>query len=179
LKEGIERGLREQGINHRSEIRPDAPPINLPYGDYGEHETAGMKRDRQRFTKLKQRLSKISGMPKDNKWVYDSIDDPYMSTEIAEHRELEYPVIKWNKGEEYAVLSNKSGKPLQDNKFSTKNPPKNIEYLQQFNNPEDALDYSEYKHTKEYGSHLFENDEHFKGLEKKFKHIKDPNTQYQ
>ena len=134
----------------------------------------------RKFTaKLKQRLSKISGMPKDNKWVYDSIDDPYMSTEIAEHRELEYPVIKWNKGEEYAVLSNKSGKPLQDNKFSTKNPPKNIEYLQQFNNPEDALDYSEYKHTKEYGSHLFENDEHFKGLEKKFKHIKDPNTQYQ
>ena len=59
LKEGIERGLREQGINHRSEIRPDAPPINLPYGDYGEHETAGMKRDRQRFTKLKQRLSKV------------------------------------------------------------------------------------------------------------------------
>ena len=134
----------------------------------------------QRYNaKLKQRLSKISGMPKDNKWVYDSIDDPYMSTEIAEHRELEYPVIKWNKGEEYAVLSNKSGKPLQDNKFSTKNPPKNIEYLQQFNNPEDALDYSEYKHTKEYGPHLFENDEHFKGLEKKFKHIKDPNTQYQ
>ena len=132
-----------------------------------------------KWSKLKQRLSKISGMPKDNKWVYDSIDDPYMSTEIAEHRELEYPVIKWNKGEEYAVLSNKSGKPLQDNKFSTKNPPKNIEYLQQFNNPEDALDYSEYKHTKEYGSHLFENDEHFKGLEKKFKHIKDPNTQYQ
>jgi len=64
LKEAIERGLREQGINHRSEIRPDAPPINLPYGDYGEHETAGMKRDRQRFTKLKQRLG-VTGMPKD------------------------------------------------------------------------------------------------------------------
>ncbi len=144
------------------------------------HRTHQEMMNPRKFTaKLKQRLSKISGMPKDNKWVYDSIDDPYMSTEIAEHRELEYPVIKWNKGEEYAVLSNKSGKPLQDNKFSTKNPPKNIEYLQQFNNPEDALDYSEYKHTKEYGPHLFENDEHFKGLEKKFKHIKDPNTQYQ
>ena len=59
----------------------------------------------QRYNaKLKQRLSKISGMPKDNKWVYDSIDDPYMSTEIAEHRELEYPVIKWNKGEELSLI---------------------------------------------------------------------------
>jgi hypothetical protein len=58
------------------------------------HRTHQEMMNPRKFTaKLKQRLSKISGMPKDNKWVYDSIDDPYMSTEIAEHRELDSIII--------------------------------------------------------------------------------------
>ena len=121
------------------------------------------------FSKLKQRIGRIRGMPKTNDWVYESINDPYMATEIEEHLELEYPVIKWSKGEEYAVISNKSGKPLLDNKFDVKHPPKNIEFLKEFNNAQDALDYAEYRHTDEYGGSKFQNDRYYQNLENKFK----------
>ena len=123
----------------------------------------------RRWAKLKQRIGRIRGMPKTNDWVYESINDPYMATEIEEHLELEYPVIKWSKGEEYAVISNKSGKPLLDNKFDVKHPPKNIEFLKEFNNAQDALDYAEYRHTDEYGGSKFQNDRYYQNLENKFK----------
>jgi len=65
--------------------------------------------------------------------------------------ELEYPIIKWTKGNEYAVLSNKSGKPVLETKFDVTYPPKNIKFLREFDNVEDAYDYQEYLNSKKYG----------------------------
>ena len=65
--------------------------------------------------------------------------------------ELEYPIIKWTKGNEYAVLSNKSGKPVLETKFDVTYPPKNIKFLREFDNVKDAYDYQEYLNSKKYG----------------------------
>ena len=68
-----------------------------------------------------------------------------------ERMELEFPIIKWTKGNEYAVLSNKSGKPVLETKFDVTYPPKNIKFLREFDNVEDAYDYQEYLNSKKYG----------------------------
>jgi len=68
-----------------------------------------------------------------------------------ERMELEFPIIKWTKGNEYAVLSNKSGKPVLETKFDVTYPPKNIKFLREFDNVKDAYDYQEYLNSKKYG----------------------------
>tara|TARA_R100001594_G_scaffold149912_1_gene209169 strand:- start:3171 stop:3500 length:330 start_codon:yes stop_codon:yes gene_type:complete len=88
--------------------------------------------------------------------------------EVDDDMELEFPIIKWSKGEEYAVLHNRTGKPITEANFSVSNPPKKIEFLREFDNLEEALEYQEYLHMSEYGGIGLIDDPEFDELEKKF-----------
>ena len=64
-----------------------------------------------------------------------------MNHEQMIQMELEFPVVKWNSGEEFAVFRNKSGIPIkkipEDQYFHQ------VEFLKQFDNADEALDYQQ------------------------------------
>ena len=94
--------------------------------------------------------------------------------EVNQMMELEFPVVKWNEGEKYAVLHNKSDKPISTTGYANDYCLKDIEFLREFDNANEALDYQYYLFDGQYGDGLDMTGE-YERLEKKFGKIKDKN----
>ena len=86
--------------------------------------------------------------------------------DVDKQMDLEFPVVKWNHGEEYAVLHNNSEIELMNHPVNEL--PKHVSFLKEFKSKEEALDYQEFRMAKEYGGIGLINNKEFEADAKKY-----------